>query len=354
MICRRATRDFLLLPEAVSKLRREGDSPILLTRHRKIGTVPVVLKLVLVLLAFSFVATARADEPAAASAKALTVERLDAEACRAIAQFYEYDATIPLEARVVEKVEKDDLPREKVVFRGAQGFLVPGYLQFPSGGTAPYPCVLLLHGWSGSKENWWQDDNYVSGGNLRKALLAAGYAVLALDAQCHGDRIAQNDFAPVNHYVDPNGGPRQRKGYFTQNEIYIQTTRDYRRAIDYLETRGEIDKARIGVLGYSMGGTQTYLLTGVEPRIKTAVAVAAPAEKSKWSPIAPQNFVRGIGQRPFLAIMGREDGMSAVEHTEKLHALVESPTKDLIFFDAGHRLPVDYVPRAVAWLVKHL
>jgi pimeloyl-ACP methyl ester carboxylesterase len=214
--------------------------------------------------------------------------------------------------------------------------------------------VLLLHGWSGSKEHWWQDGNYISGGNLRKALLAAGFAVLALDAQCHGDRISQNDFAPVNHYVDENAARNPRKGYFALHDIYIQSTRDYRRAIDYLETRPEIDKARIGVVGYSMGGTQTFLLTGVEPRIKAAVAVAAPAEKSKWSAVAPQNFVRGIGPRPFLTIIGRADELCPVEHARALQSLFDGKTKDQVFFDAGHRLPVDYVPHAVGWMKKHL
>jgi len=282
------------------------------------------------------------------------VERLGAEAARATAQFYAYDATIPLEARIVETKEQNGVLREKIVFRSVQGFLVPGYLQFPPSGAGPHPCVLLLHGWSGSKESWWQDGNYISGGDVRRGLLAAGFAVLALDAQCHGDRIAQNDYAPVNHYVAEDAGDNPRKGYFSLSDIYIQTTRDYRRAIDYLESRAEIDAARIGVVGYSMGGTQAFLLTGVEPRIKTAVAVAAPAEKSKWSPVAPQNYVRGLGNRPFLSVMGRADPMCSVEHATARHALLESEAKRQVFFDAGHRLPVAYVPHAIAWIKEHL
>src|SRR6185369_16939909 len=118
------------------------------------------------------------------------------------------------------------------------------------------------------------------------------------------------------------------------------------------ETRPEIDKSRIGILGYSMGGTQTFLLTGVEPRIKAAVAVAAPAEKSKWSLVAPQNYVRGIGKRPFLTIIGRTDELCSLVHAQALQLLIEGPTKDQVLFDAGHRLPVDYVPHAVGWLQK--
>jgi dienelactone hydrolase len=283
-----------------------------------------------------------------------SVERLDDEASRAIAHVYDYEASLPLEARIVEKVNKDDVMREKIVFRGVQGFLVPGYLQLPPAGAGPFPCVLLMHGWSGSKEDWWRDGNYVSGGNLRQALLAAGFAVMAIDAQCHGDRIAQNDFAPVNHYVDESAGGNPRKGYFALSDIYVQTVRDARRAFDYLATRPEIDKGRIGVVGYSMGGTQTFLLTGVEPRVRAAVAVATPAEKSKFSLAAPQNFVRGIGERPFLTIIGRSDDLCSAEHARAVQALLAGGAKEQIFLDGGHKLPASYIGHAVAWIKKYL
>ncbi|MGE4001084.1 MAG: alpha/beta hydrolase [Planctomycetaceae bacterium] len=293
------------------------------------------------------------ETPVAAEEEVAVVERLGEEGTRAILSFYDYDRTIPLETRIVEKREKNGMTREKVVFRGVQGFLVPGYLEYATVGETPRACVLLLHGWSGSKESWWQDDNYISGGNVRRALLESGYAVLALDAQCHGDRIAQNDFAPVNHYA-AEGEVSPRKGYFTQNEIYVQTTRDYRRAIDFLETRADIDPARIGILGYSMGGTQTYLLTGVEPRVRVSVAVATPADPSPWSPIAPQNFVRGIGERPFLSIIGNRDSMCPVPHARGRQVLMEGAMTKQLFIEGEHRLPADWVPDAMAWIKERL
>ena len=106
------------------------------------------------------------------------IERLGSEAAQALLQIYDNDRTIPLETRIVERVEKDATVREKIVFRGAQGFLVPGYLQYPVGKAGPFPCVLLLHGWSGSKDHWWVDGNYISGGNVRRALLETGHAIL--------------------------------------------------------------------------------------------------------------------------------------------------------------------------------
>ena len=282
------------------------------------------------------------------------VERLGAEAIQALHRAYDYEKTIPLEPRIVERIEKDGTIREKLVFRGVQGFLVPGYLEYPVNAQTALPCVLLLHGWSGSKEHWWRDGGYISGGDVRRSLLKSGFAIVALDAQCHGDRISQNDFAPVNHFADPALGTNPRKGYFTQQEIYIQTTRDYRRLIDYLETRPDLNSARIGMIGYSMGGAQTFLLTGVEKRIKASVAACTPADGSKFSSIAPQNFTTGLGDRPFLMIMGQTDEMCSPEKAREVYSMLETTKKDLIFLDAGHKLPPDYVPLAISWIEKHL
>ncbi|MEZ6054835.1 MAG: alpha/beta fold hydrolase [Planctomycetaceae bacterium] len=307
---------------------------------------------ILLVMTLAYRQQLNADPPVVNEPEVADVERLGAEATQAVMRFYDYDPSIPLEARIVEKKDQDGYSREKIVFRGVQGFLVPAYLQYDSAVTGTQPCVLLLHGWSGSKEHWWIDDNYISGGNVRRALLKAGYVVFAIDAQCHGDRIAQNDFAPVNHFQAEGENPR--KGYFTQEDIYIQTVRDYRRAIDFLETRPDIDADRIGVLGYSMGGTQTHLLTGVEPRVKVAVAVATPAERSKWSPIAPQNFLSEIGERPFLTILGTGDTMCPVPHARGRFSLIDNSISDQRFFDGGHRLSADWVPDAIAWIVDHL
>jgi dienelactone hydrolase len=301
---------------------------------------------------------ARADDRPASATQPVATARPSDEAFRLLLQVYAYDPTIPLEGRIVERIEDRDGggPREKIVFRGAQGFYVPGYLQFPASaqrnGTGPVPCVLLLHGWSGSKSNFWSDNNYIGGGNIRRALLKEGLAVLALDAQIHGDRISQNEFAPVNPSGPPGIPPR--KGYFTQREIYVQTTIDYRRALDYLKGRPEIDSSRMGALGYSMGGTQTFLLTGVEPRIKAAVACATPADLAADSLIAPRRFAPAIGSRPFLMVMGRNDEMCKPDEAERVFRGIGNPHAKLSFYNGTHKIGPAFVPEAVAWLKSNL
>ena len=74
--------------------------------------------------------------------------------------------------------------------------------RLPPEESPPYPCALLLHDWSGSQVSRYQDFNDISGGNISKSLLQDSFATVCPDTQCHGNRIAINDFAPVDHYAD--------------------------------------------------------------------------------------------------------------------------------------------------------
>jgi len=274
------------------------------------------------------------------------------EAYEVLIGFLDYDRTLPLEWQIVEKKETDDRLYEKFILRGVYGRMVPGNLELPKQVEAPAPLILLLHGWSGGRDRWWHDGNYYSGGELRKALLDAGFAVLAIDAPAHGERMAENDYALVND-LSGEDAPTHHS-FFTVNDIVFQGTRDCRRALDFACERKEIDSGRIGVLGYSMGGWQTFMLAAVEPRIKVAVACVTPSLAGQATPIAPKDYARGIGERPFLMLMGRDDDMCLPQHANQLLDLIPSSKKDLRWFAAGHRLPADYVPHAVSWFKENL
>jgi dienelactone hydrolase len=274
------------------------------------------------------------------------------EAFRVLTAVYDYDDTIPLEARVVELKDQEKTVRRKIVFRSTRSFLVPGYLEFPKDVEPPYPIVLLMHGWSGSKENWWEKGNYISGGDAREALLEKGFAVFALDAQGHGDRIAENDYHVVNLYNDPGAPPR--KNYFTLQEIITQTVVDHRRGLDYLAARSDVDMNRIGLLGYSMGGFHAVALTAVEPRIKLAVGCVVPVSWRENLILHPANYARGIGNRPFAMCMGRTDSLCDEANAKALYRLIESPNTKLFLYDAGHRLPVTHVNDAVPFITDRL
>lgn len=277
---------------------------------------------------------------------------LGEEAHKLLVRMYDYDAAIPLEARVVEREKKEGTTRDKVVFRSTRSFMVPGYFEVSETAKAPYPCVVLMHGWSGSKEHWWKDGGYLHGGEVRKALLAAGFAVFALDAQGHGDRIAENDYQVVNLFEEPGAPPR--KNYFTLRDVITQTVLDYRRGIDYLATRGDVDMARIGAMGYSMGGFHAVSLTAVEPRIKAAVGCVVPVSWREDPILDPANYMRSIGERPFMMVQGKTDELCNEAQAQELYKHLEGPNTKLELFDSGHKLPGEYVGVAVPWLIARI
>ena len=271
------------------------------------------------------------------------------EAFRTLLTFYQYDSGAPLDARVVETRKMGGFTREKIVFTGIRDSRVPAYLAVPTNGKGPFPCVVQMHGYTGNKGEWYVDDSYYSGGKVTKALIAAGYAVFSIDAQYHGERLAFNDYETAGTLNNPGHIHRLY-------DMIVQTVVEYRRGIDYLETRPEIDANRIGVFGYSMGGMTAFLLTGCEPRVKTTVACVAwrifdPPE----SPVAPYNFAKGVDGRPFLMLMATGDQHYTVEQAKALFELVDSPVKDLRFFESNHQLPAgQYIPQAAGWFKEHL
>ncbi|MBX3178868.1 MAG: alpha/beta fold hydrolase [Candidatus Hydrogenedentes bacterium] len=304
-------------------------------------TSPALLSLLLV-----FGSAARAEE-------AIDYPKpVGEEAYALLESMYDYGVDIPLEARAVELKEEEGTIRRKIVFRGARGYLVPGYLEVKADAPAPYPCVLLMHGWSGGRENWWRDGGYIHGGEARRALLERGFAVFALDAQAHGDRIAENGYALVNDYSDPGDPPR--KNLFTLRDIITQTILDYRRGLDYLATRGDIDMGRIGAVGYSMGGFHAVALTAVEPRIQAAAGCVVPVTWREDPILDPANYLRGIGGRPFMMLQGKTDPLCDEAHSNALFSLIAGETARLVQYDAGHKLPSAWVDEAIPWLADRL
>ena len=269
-----------------------------------------------------------------------------AEAFEVMRQFFEYDLSIPLEARVVNKLEKPGYVREKIVFLNTSGGQVPGYLAIPKIKTGPYPCVLLVHGLTSSKESWWEENS--SMGKLTEDLLASGYAVLSLDAEYHGERIINNNFeSPVSIL---------EKGWFVRSrDMMIQSVIEYRRAMDYLGTRAEIDTSRIGVIGYSMGGIMTFILSTTDSRVTMAVSCVSPIITVPYLPTAVHNMAPYIKNKPFLMLMGNQDERNYTRETaQQLHTLISSDIKDLVFFESGHMLPSEWTSHATKWVDKYL
>ena len=105
-------------------------------------------------------------------------------------------------------------------------------------------------------------------------LVERGYVVAAIDAYFNGERAGKGPGGPQEVKE-----PTQEHSLFKLNlwlgrTLWGMMIRDEQCLIDYLETRPEIDRDRIGATGMSMGCTRAGWLAAVDDRVKAVVGVA--------------------------------------------------------------------------------
>jgi dienelactone hydrolase len=145
---------------------------------------------------------------------------------------------------------------------------VTGLLTKATNVSGKRPVVVALHGTGGSKEDLLE---------LLQFLAQRGFIGVAIDGRYHGERS--------------NGGD----GYFAYTDAILRTYRtgkehpflydtvwDVLRLLDYLETRDDVDPQRIGLIGFSKGGMETYLAAAVDHRIAVAVPMIG-VQSFRWA-----------------------------------------------------------------------
>lgn len=169
----------------------------------------------------------------------------------------------------------DSLLVEKGFFYSEASEKVPFVSWRPSAaGTKKLPVVICLHGTGGSKDN--EEIR-----NLINRFTKAGFMAVAIDGRYHGERITAG--AQTNGYVAAITRAWQNTDRLRQQHpFYFDTVYDLWKLVDYLVTRTDIDTARIGMMGISKGGIETWMAASVDTRIKVAVPVIA-VQSFQWS-----------------------------------------------------------------------
>jgi dienelactone hydrolase len=268
------------------------------------------------------------------------------EVYQTIVQFYEYDRNIPLDARILSEDVYQGANKEKIVFTGVNHSQVPALLIIPKDGAKPHPVVLIADGIDGYKERWVQDESWPLGGLVTKSLLKSGIAVMICDAVYHGERTFENGFA---------SRPWPYEYPYLGRQMIIQTAIEYRRAMDYLSTRTDIDDSCIGMLGLSMGGMITFELTSIDSRIKSAVAGLTPTLKEyEFQSITPSTFASRINTSSFLMFMGNKDDFYTMKEVRQLYDMIPIKNKEFVEYNTGHNVTVEYITLVTDWFVKNL
>lgn len=175
-------------------------------------------------------------------------------------------------APIVEKTEqKDGYRLERITYLVEPEERIAGYLLVPDGATekkkAPGICVWHQHNgaWPIGKD----EPAGLKLGPMHHtgvALAKEGYVVFCPDAAGFGER---------NKLGKLNGVNLERflfSMYVVNGKCLAwKNISDMRRAVDYICSRPEVDKDRIGCYGHSMGSTHTWMVGPWEPRIKALV-----------------------------------------------------------------------------------
>jgi dienelactone hydrolase len=163
-----------------------------------------------------------------------------------------------LNATVFGEITRTDYTVAKVHFESFPGFLVTGNLYKPIG-DGPFPAVLSPHGhWTyGRLEN----TSLNSGPGRAIGLARQGFVVFTYDM------IGYLDSQQLPHTF---GGKRELLWGLSLAGLQLWNSM---RAVDFLESLAYVRRDAIGMTGESGGGTQTFLLSAVDPRVAVSVPV---------------------------------------------------------------------------------
>lgn len=175
----------------------------------------------------------------------------------------------PLEAEVTGTIEQDGIVVERLHFQALPGLYVTANLYRPQDAAEPLPTILYVCGHSNQIEK--RDGVAVSFGNK------AGYQRHGAWFARHGyvcliiDTIQLGEFLGLHHGTHREG----RWDWMTQGytPAGVETWCGIR-ALDYLETRPEVDAQRMGMTGRSGGGAYSWYVAAMDERVRVVAPVA--------------------------------------------------------------------------------
>ncbi len=356
----------------------------------------IVLVIVAFLVAPSFAQTASQPGPSAAPANimgdhlrqqihnALAARQQEYEALKTPEQITAYQQRrrsamiealggfpekTPLNAKVTGKIQCDGYRIEKVLFESRSGLVVSALLYLPDA-APPYAASLVPCGHS---ENGKAYESYQQASIL---LARNGIAALCYDPPGQGERSQIFD-----QQGKPSLGPTVQHTLIGTGSILLgrniaaDLVWDGIRAIDYLQSRSDIDASRIVCTGNSGGGTQTSYLMALDTRIICAVPCCyltsfarlvdtigpQDAEQNLYGQLAfglehadyailmaPRPLMFGIATQDFFDVSGSWDNF---RQTKRIYTRLGVPERvDIVEVDLPHNFARELRMPMVQWM----
>ena len=227
------------------------------------------------------------------------------------------------------------MPYERISFVTEDGVTIAGWLIGPDHPGKKAPAVIICHGLGANRSDFT---------DLAVQLARRGYWALTFDFRAHGE----------------SGGSRSSLGYHEQKDVQA--------ARAFLMSRQGIDGDRIGIFGFSLGGSTAILSAASSGKFAAVAADSAftslrdqaheaitgfyhlPAFpfvnlavlgyelyfQTGTRNIAPETAISRISPVPVLIIAGEGDEMISAENGRRLFAAAREPKELWILPVSGH------------------
>ena len=273
----------------------------------------------------------------------------------------------PLNARVTNRISQAGFQIETVIFESSTGYFVSADVYVPSA-PGVYPAVLDQVGhYSNSKA-----EEQLAASNLA----LKGFVVLVFDPVGQGERLQGENF--VAPPADP--GVYQHLMAGAQTILVGKTLARYMvsdamRALDYLNSRPDVDSHRIGATGCSGGGVLTEWTAALDARIKVVAAACSLNVSSNIFPSpgdseqSPQDligagldyadFVEVVAPEPYLILTTAGDDPAAPQaafNEAQSFYKVYGASNNVQFFEGPgpHGEPIQVREAIYAWMIQWL
>jgi dienelactone hydrolase len=249
----------------------------------------------------------------------------------------------PLDAIIEQRDESPpDWIIEKVTFNAAyENERVISYLFLPKNSAPPFQTILFFPGSYAISEK--DLVNSASTDWFNDYLIKSGRAVMFPVYKGTYERMDEPIVWEGHQYT----------------EWLIKGVKDFSRSIDYLETRTDIDTAKLGFYGHSWGGEIGGIIPAIENRLAITILINGGFDswRDKNYPEADEiNYVAQI-RMPVLMLNGKYDRVFPYEITVKpFFNLLGTAAKDkrLVVYETDHYVPKrEMIKEVLNWLDKY-
>ncbi len=284
----------------------------------------------------------------------------------------------PAKVKVLSREDKGEFILERFEFFNGVDMTVPGILALPKDAKSPLPVIVGMHGHSGSKNEYLP--NPENERSLGWMLVQRGFAVAAIDGYFNGERVFQGPRGKLERDAGGQELSLFKLHLWQGRTLWGMMLRDEQCLLDYLQTRPELDRARIGATGMSMGCTRAWWLAAIDERPQAIVGVACFTRYTELLAHGSSHgiyyFVPGIlkhfdteaiyacaSPRPMLMLSGDQDRNAPVGGIEvlerKLAAVYQLHNRpenfqSILYQNTGHEYLPEMRTAMVEWFSRHL